>query len=340
MKTKTIKGMIAGAAIATVAVVATACASTSSSIDEGTPGAVRAINLMAAWVDAGAPNGGFDYTDLSGNNHTTTYDKAIQPMFSVDNYWAHNEDGEYTPDGDIGASSCVSCHGDTEEGRADSAHEMNLGSWEGVMGGADALSKPPGVALWGESKIGATDYKWKKSKMKGRMRNNRMPAGMLNDHTEENRDGPCLKDGKLVSNEKYVCDAGEKNALNVMAAWVDAGAKNDHTFNHVILPMFTQDDFWAPDTGSCVSCHGDTEEGRADSAHEMNLGSWEGVMGGADALSKPPGVALWGESKIGATDYKWKKSKMKGRMRNNRMPAGMVNDHTEENRDGPIVVPN
>ena len=324
-----------GAALATIV-----AAPATAAVTESTPGAIHAVNLMAAWVNAGAPNGKFSYTDLSGNTNTTTYDKAIQPMFSQEGYWAHDDDGNFDMKADNGTGPCVSCHGDTEEGRADSAHEMNLGSHAGVLGGADALSKPPGVGLLGESKIGATDYDWDHSKLKGRLRNNRMPAGMVDDMTEENRDGPCLKNGKLVSNEKYVCDAGEENAVVLMGNWAAAGAKNDATFKNVILPMFTTDDFWAPDTGACVSCHGDTEEGRADSAHEMNLGSYEGLMGGADALSKPPGVGLMGESKIGATDYDWGHSKMKNRLRNNRMPAGMLNDHTEENRDGPIVVPN
>jgi hypothetical protein len=60
-------------------------------------------------------------------------------------------------------------------------------------------------------------------------------------------------------------------------------------------------------------------------------------MQGGDVLSKPPGVPLLGQSKIGAKDYNWDKSKMKERLRNNRMPPGIHFDITEENRDGPIV---
>jgi len=298
-----------------------------------------AVVLMEMWVESGAPNGEFEYTDTSGNMQIANFDDDILPMFTMDGYWAHDEDGMFDTDGEESAISCAGCHGSTEDDRADSEHEMNVGSYEGLMGGADALSKPPGVGLFGESVIGAADYDWKNSKMKGRLRNNRMPAGMINDHTEENRDGPCLLNGALVANDKYICDAGEENAVNVLAAWVNSGAENNEHFDNVILPMFTTGEYWAPDTLACSDCHGSTEEDRADSEHEMNVGSYAGLMGGADALSKPPGVGLFGESVIGAADYDWGHSKMKGRLRNNRMPAGIINDHTEENRDGPLVNP-
>ncbi len=35
-------------------------------IDENTPGAQKAVNLIGMWVDAGAPEGKFNYTDLGG----------------------------------------------------------------------------------------------------------------------------------------------------------------------------------------------------------------------------------------------------------------------------------
>jgi hypothetical protein len=62
-------------------------------------------------------------------------------------------------------------------------------------------------------------------------------------------------------------------------------------------------------------------------------------MLGGDVLSKPPGVPLFGESSIGATDYDWGHSKLNSRLRNNRMPPGWAFDITEENRDGPVVNP-
>jgi hypothetical protein len=66
------------------------------------------------------------------------------------------------------------------------------------MQGGDVLSKPPGVPLLGQSKIGARDFNWSMSKMKARLRNNRMSPGMEFDITEENRDGPLVFRGKRV----------------------------------------------------------------------------------------------------------------------------------------------
>jgi hypothetical protein len=55
-------------------------------------------------------------------------------------------------------------------------------------------------------------------------------------------------------------------------------------------------------------------------------------------LSEPPGVPLFGQSAVGETDYDWEHSKMKERLRNNRMAPGWEFDITEENRDGPMIL--
>jgi len=286
-------------------------------VTESTAGAIKAVDLMAAWVGAGAPNGAFSYKDMSGNSTSASFDADILPLMTKDGMWGAEGDGTET-------ASCASCHsGNTEE----SLHEMDLTSYAGIMLGGDVLAKPPGVPLFGQSKIGATDYDWGHSKMKERLRNNRMPPNVEFDITEENRDGPC----KI--NADNGCEVG------AMAAWVDSGAKDDDNFKKNILPMFTQDGYWGAEadgteTASCASCHsGNTEE----SLHEMDLTSYAGIMLGGDVLAKPPGVPLFGQSKIGGTDYDWGHSKMKGRMRNNRMPPNVEFDITEENRDGPIV---
>ena len=304
MKTKSIKAMLVGTAIATVAVVATACAGGgSSSVDENTPGALPIVKLLEAWVKDGAPNGAFAYTDLSGNSANGTFNTDILPIFTTDEVW-----GEDT-------AACTSCHFD---GTEDSSHEMDLSSYAGLMAGGDVISKAPGVPLFGQSKIGATDYDWGHSKMKGRLRNNRMPPGVeFNMADETSRDGPTGKE------------------VGIMADWVKAGAKNDSNFKNNILPMFTEDGYWGEDTASCTSCHFD---GTEDSSHEMDLSSYEGLMAGGDVISKAPGVPLFGQSKIGATDYDWGHSKMKGRLRNNRMPPGVeFNMADETNREGPLA---
>ena len=302
----TFKGMLMGAVLAT-AVSMPAMAE----VTESTPGAIKAVDLMAAWVGTGAPNGAFSYKDISGNATSATFDADILPLFTVEGIWGKTADGEDT-------APCASCHtGNTE----DSLHEMDLTSYAGIMLGGDVLAKPPGVPLFGQSKVGATDYNWGHSKMKGRLRNNRMPPNIEFDITEENRDGPTGKE------------------VGLMEAWVKDGAKNDANFKKNIFPMFTQEGYWGKtadgeDTAACASCHtGNTE----DSLHEMDLTSYAGIMLGGDVLAKPPGVPLFGQSKVGATDYNWGHSKMKGRLRNNRMPPNIEFDITEENRDGPLV---
>jgi hypothetical protein len=298
------KGMIVGAVMVTMAA---ACSSQDSMqdsmmVDESTPGAIKAVDLMAAWVNSGAPKKGFTYTDMSGNDTLGTFDADILPLMTEDNIWG--------PD----TASCVSCHFDNSE---DSYHEMDLSSYEGLMRGADVNEQPPGVPLFGQSAIGAADYDWGHSKMKERLRNNRMPPAIEFDITEENRNGPTGKEVGMIGD------------------WVAAGAKNDANFAENILPLFVDDEAWGEGTASCVSCHFDNSE---DSSHEMDLSSYEGFMRGADVNEQPPGVPLFGQSKgVGKTDYDWGHSKMRARLRNNRMPPGMEFDMTEENRNGPIV---
>ncbi|MDH5188990.1 MAG: hypothetical protein OEW37_08550, partial [Rhodospirillaceae bacterium] len=122
MKTKTLKSMLAGAALATLAVVATACAGGSGNVSESSPGAIKAVDLVAAWVKAGAPNGSFTYEDMSGNSASGSFSGDILPL--------------YTTDGVFGAdtAACTSCHFDNSE---DSYHEMDLSSYEGIMKGGD-----------------------------------------------------------------------------------------------------------------------------------------------------------------------------------------------------------
>jgi len=293
-----LKGMLMGAVMATMA---TACVSSDKMVSETTPGAIKAVDLMGAWVDAGAPNGAFSYKDMSGNATDASFNGDVLPLFTTEGIWGAD------------TASCTSCHFDNSE---ESYHEMDLSSYEGIMKGGDVLSQPPGVPLFGQSSVGATNYDWGHSKMRARLRNNRMPPGVEFDITEENRDGPTGKE------------------VGMMKAWVAAGAKNDATFTNTILPLFTEEGAWGADTPSCVSCHFDNSE---ESYHEMDLSSYAGIMKGGDVLSQPPGVPLFGQSSVGATDYDWGHSKMKERLRNNRMPPSIEFDITEENRDGPIV---
>ncbi len=297
-------------------------------------GAVTAVDLIGQWVESGAPDSDFMYSDIHGDKFMANFDEDVLTLFTKSGKWFKNQ------------QACSSCHFNNSE---NSFHEMDLTSYEGLMRGGDVLSKPPGVPLFGQKKNGSTEYDWKHSKMKERLRNNRMPPGWQFDISEANRDGPCIevsKDGVKLIKEghslKYGCD---HNAVGLLEAWVDAGALQHKEFaygngmadfDRDVLPFFTSNGVWFDNSQSCGSCHnGNTEN----SFHEMDLRSYAGIMRGGDVLSKPPGVPLLGESKIGAKDYNWSKSKMNERLRNNRMPPGITFDITEENRDGPLMNP-
>ncbi len=298
---------------------------------DGIPGAAaKAVELIAAWVEAGAPETeAFDYVGIDGNTYEASYDVDIQPLFTENGLWFE------------GAQACTGCHfGNTEN----SYHEMDLSNYAGVMSGGDVLSEPPGVPLLGQSEVGATDFDWDHAKLKERLRNNRMPPGWEFDITEANRDGPCLEvsdEGVEVQLDEYDCDL---HALDLIGAWVEAGAPETETFEFsgaelafesAVLPFFTEPNMWFEGSQNCTGCHfGNTEN----SYHEMDLSSYAGIMTGGDALSEPPGVPLLGQSEVGADDYDWAHSKLRARLRNNRMAPGWEFDITEENRDGPLVL--
>ncbi|MCP4363260.1 MAG: hypothetical protein GY796_35110 [Chloroflexi bacterium] len=287
------------------------------SASTGGGAAARAVDLVGAWVDAGSPESEpFDYTGIDGNSYQATFDVDILPLFTNNGVWFEN------------SPACLGCHfGSIEE----SAHEMDLGSHEGILAGADVLEDPPGVSIVGESEPGAGDFNWGESELRARLRDNRMPPGFPFDRTEENRDGPTLE-----------INGVEVRAVDLLGVWVDASVPEtepfgdyEATFNENILPLFTESDAWFDDSPACASCHtGNTEA----SSHEMDLTSYAGILAGADVLEDPPGVSLLGESEPGAGDYNWGESELRARLRDNRMPPGFPFDITEANRDGPLML--
>lgn len=134
---------------------------------------VRAVDLIGAWVDAGAPNGDFNFVAEDGNTYAANFEADVLPLFTTPGAWFE------------GSQACTDCHYDNSE---DSYHEMDLSSYDGILLGGDVLSKPPGEAI-----VVAGD--WEGSKLRGRLRNNRMPPGWEFDLTEENRDGPTILAG-------------------------------------------------------------------------------------------------------------------------------------------------
>ncbi|MCP5096847.1 MAG: hypothetical protein GY943_14955, partial [Chloroflexi bacterium] len=211
--------------------------------------AAKAVDLLGAWVEAGAPEtDAFNYTGRDGDTYQGFYAIDIQPLFSNQDIWFD------------GSRACDSCH---FANNAASAHEMDLSSYEGVIAGADVVEDPPGVSILGESEPGAGDYDWGHSKLRERLRNNRMPPGWEFDITEENRDGPTLDIGGT-----------EVRAVDLIADWVNAGVPETDTFGDYnatfadnVLPLFTEDGAWFDGAQACTGCHFANSE---NSYHEMD----------------------------------------------------------------------
>ena len=90
---------------------------------------VAAVDLMGAWVDAGASDTeAFQFTDADGKQCEATFDD-VKPLFVDANMW-------YS-----GSRSCRSCH---SADVAVSSAQLDLSSYEGIMAGsrrADDTSK-------------------------------------------------------------------------------------------------------------------------------------------------------------------------------------------------------
>jgi len=54
---------------------------------------------------------------------------------------------------------------------------MDLSSYAGIIAGGDVLSEPPGVPILGQLEVGSEDYDWSHSRLRARLRNNRMSPG-------------------------------------------------------------------------------------------------------------------------------------------------------------------
>ena len=281
-------------------------------------GEIYAVDLIGAWVDDGLSDTAFTWTDMAGNDHTGDFDTDVLPLFTEEDIWFE------------GSQSCVECHFDNSE---DSRHEMDLSSYEGIMLGGDVLSEPPGVQI-----VVAGD--WEHSKLRSRMRDNRMPPGWEFDIEETNRDGPMISAGFKVEPVLISANSCGIYAVDLIGAWVDAGVpEGSFTFTDVdgvecesdfesgVLPLFTEENIWFEGSQSCVECHFDNSE---DSRHEMDLSSYAGIMLGGDVLSEPPGVQI-------VIPGNWEDSKLRARMRDNRMPPGWEFDIEETNRDGPLM---
>jgi len=272
--------------------------------EDAPAGAVSAVRLIGAWVEAGAPETApFAYVGDDDGEYEATFSVDVLPLFTQPNIWF------------TGAQACSTCHTSDLES---SAHELDLSSYEGILAGADRLEAPPGepIIIPGD---------WDGSSLRGRLRNNRMPTGV--DPTVP-RNGPDL-----------TVNGGAVTVVDLIGAWVEAGAPEvegfifqgtdgteyQASFSGDVLPLFTQPDVFSPGSPACAACHtADLET----SAHELDLTSHEGLLAGADRLEDPPGEPI-------IVPGDWESSSLRRRLRNNRMPSGIL---ATVDRDGPLVL--
>lgn len=136
-------------------------------------GKVLAVNLIGAWVAAGASTTEpFQFTGLDGNVYFTTYGESIEPLFTQSDVWY------------LGTKSCQRCH---VAKVSESDAELDMSSIEGILAGSYRLSQPPGLPI-------IVPGDWQGSLLRSRLRNNRMPSGITDDVPPE---GPIVEAGYL-----------------------------------------------------------------------------------------------------------------------------------------------
>lgn len=137
------------------------------------PGEIAAVDLIGAWVNAGAsetePLG---FTGLDGQTYVANFADDIFPLFDRPNLWYD------------GAKECSNCH---VSDLADSDTELDLSSYEGIMAGSYRLSNPPGTSI-------VVPGDWEGSLLRQRLRNNRMPIDIPSGVPPE---GPVVEAGRL-----------------------------------------------------------------------------------------------------------------------------------------------
>lgn len=148
--------------------------------------------------------------------------------------------------------ACIICHSSKDP--KVSYRGLDLSTCEGMKTGSTEAPAYP---------IFTPGQKANKSIIGRRLRNNRMPLGVP------------------------FSVAPNDDAVKTVTEWILAGAPNDDNFKKNVQPLFKKKNAFAPNTPACTTCHMSNKE--PPSFHEMNLGTYEGIMLGADSVAK--GVA-------------------------------------------------
>jgi mono/diheme cytochrome c family protein len=101
---------------------------------------VAAIDLLAAWANAGYPEGAFDFTAANGAACAGDFTADVLPLFTESNLWYG------------GSVSCAACHGpDLNVSYA----QLDVSSYAGVMAGSRRLAeaKPMVGGEWEKTKL-------------------------------------------------------------------------------------------------------------------------------------------------------------------------------------------
>ena len=247
-----------------------------------------------------------------------TFTKDVLPLFTADDVF-------YT-----GSKSCTmnGCHPAGGAG----AHELDMSTYEGIVEvGADGDF----TSVLGQSTAGwnvTNPPNWDSSKMKSRLRDNRMPPDITSAAGRDTDAGKAVAawvtDGALATNGGDATKVAYNTVVTTLksdgttygltaahSAAVTWAAKFDAL---TIGELFTTANLFAASTTACsaASCHPAGNGG----AHELDLSTYAGIVEvGADGDF----TSVLGQSIAGVGQAPdWNASKMKNRLRNNRMPDG------------------
>jgi mono/diheme cytochrome c family protein len=101
---------------------------------------VTAVDLLAAWANAGYPEGAFDFTASNGTACAGDFAADVQPLFTESNLWYG------------GSVACAACHGpDLNVSYA----QLDVSSYAGLMAGSRRLAeaKPVVGDAWEKTKL-------------------------------------------------------------------------------------------------------------------------------------------------------------------------------------------